>query len=179
MNNLNRLSAWVDDQTKSSFSQSAKHNETSESGLLKLIINAFLKNNLKSHDKAEPLQTDLKTEKVSIRLTPGGNTLLSSLAQQRGMKRSAYLAALFRAQATQQPYFPEAELNALREANQQLSAIGRNINQIARALNTSLDNAAIAQGVEYHAMSTLIEQQRHFIKGLISANLSSWNVKND
>jgi hypothetical protein len=66
------------------------------------------------------------------------------------------------------------ELAALKKSVAEIGAIGRNINQIARAVNqqqwpSGPDAAVLAQ------MSRLLEGTRAQIKALINANLASWD----
>nr|WP_254218464.1 plasmid mobilization relaxosome protein MobC [Burkholderia multivorans] len=67
-------------------------------------------------------------------------------------------------------------MQALREATAQLSAVGRNVNQIARALNTSLDEAHQAQALNFEHLKRLIDLERERVKAVIRANLKSWGV---
>ncbi|KVW85963.1 plasmid mobilization relaxosome protein MobC [Burkholderia cepacia] len=52
-----------------------------------------------------------------------------------GFALSRFLVAMVRAQITSHPQLGDREVAALEASNYQLAAIGRNLNQIARALN--------------------------------------------
>jgi hypothetical protein len=175
MATLKRVSAWVEMELKEAFVSAAKAQGNTESGLLGLLIGTFLKRNPALPEQAAE-DGETKTDRVTVRFTKAEGRDLQRLASARGLKRSAYLGGLFRAHVTREPYFAEEEIGALREANRQLSAIGRNVNQIAKALNTSLDDTDMAKAVEYQKMKVLLDSHRQEVKALIRANLKSWGV---
>jgi len=72
---------------------------------------------------------------VKVQLTACEHELVNQVARQMGFTMSRFFVAMVRALATRQPQLGEREVAALEESNYQLAAIGRNLNQIARALN--------------------------------------------
>ncbi len=176
MSELKRISAWVEKGLKDAFVKAAKAQGNTESGLLGLLIGTFLKRNPALPDHAADEDSETRTDRVTVRFTRNEGRDLQRLASVRGLKRSAYLGGLFRAHATRAPYFTDEEVGALRDANRQLAAVGRNVNQIAKALNTSLDHSDMAKAVEYGQMKVLLDEHRQKVKALIRANLKSWGV---
>jgi DNA-binding transcriptional MerR regulator len=75
-----------------------------------------------------------------------------------------------------EPRFSEKELLELRQVTMQLSALGRNVNQIARALNVSLDHANQAHAVQWETMHKVIDLHRQFVKRLVKSNLDYWGM---
>jgi len=73
----------------------------------------------------------------TIRLSPEENAALTKSATGYGVKRSRIVRRLLRELIRQRPDYFDQEQNDLRGLNQQLSAIGRNLNQIARKLNSN------------------------------------------
>jgi len=73
----------------------------------------------------------------TIRLSPEENAALTKSATSYGVKRSRIVRRLLRELIRQRPDYFDQEQNDLRGLNQQLSAIGRNLNQIARKLNSN------------------------------------------
>lgn len=178
MGDLKRISAWVDEATKEAFNHLARNQGNSESGLLGLLVKKVLSINSPALAEAEadpePADTDTMEDRVTVRFLPDEWRDLVDRARGRGVKRSAYLRNLFRSHVTQAPVFTDAEIDVLREANHQLASLGRNINQIAKALNTSLDDSDTAKAFEYEEMKVLIDSHRETVKALIRANLRSW-----
>jgi hypothetical protein len=68
---------------------------------------------------------------------------------------------------------PKDELLALRRSIGELAAIGRNLNQIAKAAN---DGGRIPGSAreEFRAMLRVCEALRDNTKGLLKANVASW-----
>jgi len=79
----------------------------------------------------------------------------------------------------EQPRFSDVEINALHQAAGQLAAVGRNINQIARALNTSLDEAHRATALDFEHLKKMIDEQRAYVNDLVRSNMRSWGVNTD
>lgn len=171
------LKTRVTDEVKAAFLAKAKVNGLSEARLLDMIVAAFLQHNPPALDSVESQKSDdVKSENVRVRLSVSEYQELARLAAVRHWKRSTYLAHLFHVHITGQPRFSEDEMLSLREVTTQLSALGRNVNQIARALNTSLDEAHLALAVPFEKMKMLIDQERASVKDLVRANLKSWGV---
>lgn len=171
------LKVHIEPAIKADFQAVAQANRTTEARLLRLLVDFFLKRNPRpapadSGTDASPI--GVKSERVTLRLTPVEYADLEERARAQGMSKGSYLAALFKAHARNQPQFNDAEMQALREATRELTAIGRNLNQIARALNTSLDQANRARALELETLQAQVERQRQAVKNLIKANLSRW-----
>lgn len=174
------LRTRVTDEVKAAFLAHAKEQGLSEARLLEVVIAAFLQHNPPPPDSADSSESeklgDVKPKDVRVRLSLFEYKELERLARGRHWKRSTYLGYLFQVHLTGQPRFSDDEMLALREATRQLSALGRNVNQIARALNISLDEAHLALAVPFEEMKALIDQERTHVKNLIRANLKSWGV---
>ena len=73
---------------------------------------------------------------------------------------------------------PRAEYTLLKQSVDQLAAVGRNLNQIARAMNHS-DRPAAPGRAEVAAMLKVSESLRDHFKGLLDANDRSWRTGHD
>ena len=79
----------------------------------------------------------------------------------------AVIIAIFRAYISEEPYLNEQEILLLKDANTQLLAIGRNLNQIARKINsgefkTKLDSQYLEQLVR------ACQNHENYYRGLIN-----------
>ena len=70
-----------------------------------------------------------------VRLAPEDRILLSDRATARGMPSATYVSVLVRSHLRNLAPLPKEELLALKRSVAELGAIGRNLNQIARAAN--------------------------------------------
>jgi len=89
------------------------------------------------------------------------------------MRPATYSAVLLRAHLRQLAPLPKEELLTLRRTIGELAAIGRNLNQIARAAN---EGGRIPGSVreEFRAMLKVCEAVRDHTKALLTKNLVSW-----
>lgn len=70
----------------------------------------------------------------------------------------AVIISIFRAYALQEPYLNEQEILLLKDANRQLLFIGRNLNQIARKINSGEFKTDLN---DEHLQNLIIACQRH------------------
>lgn len=91
------------------------------------------------------------------------------------MAPATYVSNLVRSHLRSLAPLPRAEYLALKETIAELSSIGRNLNQIARAANqdgglAGLDREAV------RAMIRVSEGIREHVRGLLAGNLRSWDL---
>jgi hypothetical protein len=110
-----------------------------------------------------------------VRLRHDDRLLLDARAEARGMRPATYASVLLRAHLRKLAPLPKDELLALKRSIGELAAIGRNINQIARAAN---EGGRLPGSVrdEFRAMLKVCEALRDSTKGLLKANLTSWET---
>jgi Bacterial mobilisation protein (MobC) len=113
--------------------------------------------------------------KLTIGLRPEDRLLLSERAAGRGMAAATYVSVLVRSHLRGLTPLPKEELAALKLAVSELSAVGRNLNQIARVANEGA-RVGGAGREEFKAMIKLSEAMRDHIKNLVKANTASWEA---
>jgi hypothetical protein len=69
---------------------------------------------------------------------------------------------------------PTAELVALKRSVAEVNAIGRNLNQIARAVNHGEPPGGGPSRADLRALIRALDALRVHIKALVNANLASW-----
>jgi hypothetical protein len=67
-----------------------------------------------------------------------------------------------------------AELAELRESNRQLAAIGRNLNQIAHAVNIDFRGRARLTGQSLEQLHAAVMREQKAVKALASGTLGRW-----
>lgn len=108
-----------------------------------------------------------------VRLRNEDKLLLDARAEARGMRPATYASVLLRAHLRQLTPLPKDELLALKRCIGELASIGRNINQIARAMNEG-GKAPDSVREEFRAMLKICEALRDNTKALLKANVTSW-----
>ncbi len=109
-----------------------------------------------------------------IRLTEDEDSLVRQHAASTGYSVQRWIVALIRGQLRKSPDFGQRELEALGESNYQLLSIGRNLNQIARALNANPGSRAAYNEEIIHQLRQYIERHTKLAAQLIEASTQRW-----
>jgi mobilization protein NikA len=174
-NRSTHLSTWVTADLKDRFAAAAARQGLSESALLKRLVEQLLAGageEFTAERRPAPVARDAR---VSVRLVPDDRLLLRERAAARGMPAASYVSTLVRSHLRSLAPLPDRELEALRSAVTQLAAIGRNLNAMAR---TALAGGTAAGPTQEHLrlMLRVSEAMRDHVKGLIHANVVSWEA---
>jgi len=100
---------------------------------------------------------------------------LRERASARELPTSTYVSLLVRAHLRAQVPLPTAELAALKRSVAEVGTLGRNINQIARAVNQEQWPSGPNRS-DLMAILRALEALRDQFKAVISANLASWDA---
>ncbi|MDE2075441.1 MAG: plasmid mobilization relaxosome protein MobC [Burkholderiales bacterium] len=112
-----------------------------------------------------------------VGLTRSEADRIEEIAAAEGFSSAKWIVALIRARLTKTAQFGQSELEALTESNLRLHRIGRNLNQIARALNTSLDERHLYRVEMIEALSRVISEHTKHVSHQITANIARWRIK--
>lgn len=168
------LTTWVDRKLKERFSISARAQGVSESALLRRLVEASV---LRFHGADEaigPLEPLPKGWRISVRLRADDLLLLRERAMARELPVSTYVSLLVRSHLRSVAPLPTAELAALKRSLAEVGAIGRNLNQIARAVNEQQWPNGPDKYFLHRMLQATAALRDHF-KTLIMTNLKSWN----
>lgn len=141
-----------------------------ESRLVKELLSTVLRtstlNELPTPSPPEELSRDAR---LNVRLTLEDRTLLRERAAARGMASATYASVLIRSHLRHAVPLPKEELAALKRSVAELNAIGRNLNQIARAVNRG-DRVTTPGRQELALMLKVAEGLRDHVKSLLKAD---------
>ena len=113
----------------------ARRDQITESALVKQLLEVVVRSSAAAGlSRLEP-QRAPRDMRLYVRLDPNDRLLLNERAAARGMPAATYVAVLVRSHLRNLAPLPKQELLALKSAVAELGAIGRNLNQIARAIN--------------------------------------------
>lgn len=118
---------------------------------------------------------DVPSMRVYIRLRPDDRLLLRERATARGMPSATYVSVLVRAHLRSLAPLPKDELVAMKRSVAELGAIGRNLNQIARAVNQG-DRVVGPTREDLRAILGVCEALRDNVKQLIRTNVNTWEI---
>lgn len=128
---------------------------------------------------------DAELVRFELRIASFLKSEVKRRAAQEGMSSSEWVAALIQTVVTSEPVLTEREAEAVSFSNRELAAVGRNLNQIARAMNRaeligvnfSKDEVLTLQGIAL--LSKKIEKLRSSIFSLITARNRAWGAADD
>lgn len=122
-------------------------------------------------------ETFLPKRRVELRLTPSEYEALAEIADERECSIQWWVTSLVRAALTRGITVGGAELKTLGESNYQLMAIGRNLNQIAKQMNTD-PGSGQALKLEYiQALTEELQVHRKKVAALIYASSERWELR--
>lgn len=152
----------------------AKAQGLSESAFLRRLLEKVVLADRAPDDELITRVEDVPSAcRVSVRLRPDDLLFLRERARARGLPTSTYISYLVRSHLRAQAPLPHEELAALKRSVAEIGAIGRNINQIARAVNQQQWPSGPDRKVLSEMILVLTGMRAH-IKALINANLASW-----
>jgi hypothetical protein len=165
----------VSAQTKARLAALARARETTESALLQRLVELALLQAPEAGDPAAvaPVEPVPRGARVPVRLRPEDHVLLRERAAARGLRTATYASMVLRAHLRAVTPLPDREYQALCDAVSELSAVGRNLNQIARVANRTGSASGPDKGDLFAILRALTGLRDH-VKVLMRANEQSW-----
>ena len=174
MSDGTRLTTWVTRETKDRFAAVARHQGLSDSALLKHLVDLMLQGasaaEVRTPGGADRTSRD---SRLTVRIRPDDQMLLRERAAARGMAAATYVSVLTRAHLRGLTPLPKAEWLALEKSVSELSRLGRNINQIARAANRG-EPVTAPERSDLMYFIKICEGLRDHTHGLLKANARAW-----
>lgn len=169
----------VTSRTKLVLRQLAQREQITESALIRQLLETVVRTS--SVHEAPVFMEDLpesRDARLMIRLGADDRLLLSERAAARGMPAATYVAVLMRSHLRKVVPLPREELAALKRSIAELGAVGRNLNQIARAAIQG-QRFELPDRNALMAMLKIAEALRDHFKRLLKANEVSWERGHD
>jgi uncharacterized protein (DUF1778 family) len=164
----------VSSETKALLQRIAEREHITESALVRQLLETLVRaSSAEGPERGASDAAGLRAVRISIRLSRDDRQFLSERANARGMPSATYVAVLVRSHLRKVTPLPTEELAALKRSIAELGAIGRNLDQIATALNAvgRLEGPG-RQHVEL--MLKIAVGLRDHVKALLIANETSW-----
>ena len=168
------IAARVTPEMKSQLRRLAEREQITESALVRQLLEVVLRT---SAVGGTPLLDEKPTPnrdiRLYVRLDPSDRLLLKERAAARGVPSATYVAALVRSHLRRITPLMKEERHSLDRVVGELTAVGRNLNQVARALNLGQSGAPRRDDV--HAMLRVCGALRDHVKALLAANEKNWD----
>jgi hypothetical protein len=167
------VAARVTPEMKTLLRTLAEREQITESALVRQLLEVMLRRSaVEGFPKLEALDKVVRHARLNVRLAPEDRILLCNRATTRGMASATYVSVLLRSHLRNLAPLPKEELSALKRLVAELGAIGRNLNQIARAANQG--EKAGPGREDLQAMLRIAEALRDHVKALLRRNAISW-----
>src|ERR1700734_3494578 len=168
------IAARVTPEMKSLLRILAEREQKSESTVVRQLLDVVLRASAVggiTRPNDEPRAN--REIRLSVRLDPNDGLLLKERAAARCVPPATYVAALVRSHLREITPLLKQERHALDCVVAELTAVGRNLNQVARALNRGQSGAPRRDDVQ--AMLRICGALRDHVKALLVANEKSGN----
>lgn len=119
-----------------------------------------------------PKQSEL--ERITVRLPRFLMEEVKDRAKMKGMASSRWISSLVQSNLMRQPVLVEEQVLMLEASNRELAALGRNLNQIAKALNVAFHETDKLKLEHLSSLKEAINTNRETIKELVRASRGVW-----
>jgi antitoxin component of RelBE/YafQ-DinJ toxin-antitoxin module len=167
------IACSVTSETKARVRALAEREGITESTLVRQLLDTVLRTSLSGGGLELPLERVSRPARLYVRLAAEDWALLKARASARGLACATYVALVTRSHLRGAPPVPKAEFIALRQAVTAVTALGRTLNQIARALNQGGKPELPARSA-VDAMVKIAGALRDHFRALLVANEQSW-----
>lgn len=113
--------------------------------------------------------------RFEILMTKSEKSAVMERANLEQCSQRRWIIDAIRAGLTHEPQFGMKEIDALGESNYQLLAIGRNLNQIAKAINEGRRDSVTIESIE--RLRQVIDAHTDKVSDAIRASLERWNIE--
>ena len=168
------IAARTTRERKAQFAALAASRGMSESALLTLLMDTVLEGSSVVDSAADSDEDSPASERVSLRLRQGDRRRVNARAAARNMKPASYLVALIRAHVRHEAPLPVAEVNALKVAVAQLSAVARHLHRLASGDAGTVLDGELARHL--HETVARVEDVRRYVSDVVRGNLMSWEA---
>ena len=184
------LKAFIDETTRLRIKEYCQIEDIKEAQFVRMAVDMALAAIVRSNTAIRyrgrqefnpPVSFDkgAKTTPFTVRIPDALIPAIAERAAACGWAPSRWMSALVQSQITKIPVIRNAELLALLEANRELAAVGRNLNQMARHLNGMPHDSEIVKLDLLNAMNSEISSLKKTILTLVAMTNRSWGINDD
>ena len=169
-----RIEIRLKDKEKEAWQNFCKVNGLTGAGMLRQMIKHITKDKV-SFDKEKNVETKNKSGVMTIRFEPGDIKAIEKRSIEEGFdNKSQWVRSIVLNALDNHPVLIREEVQAIREANRELAAIGRNLNQIAKVMNI---DSRLIDPPELEMLTGVVDKvkkQQSKIMNLVSRSQNRW-----
>ena len=185
MNKDEVLSARVPVGTKAALTVLAQRMEKKLPAFLNMLYEAVLESESVRVEPAAVVPGSHKMKRLEYLLPDFLEKPARQRAEQLDFKLAGWVSYMVQSAVMREPVLTNRELEAVREANRDLAAVGRNLNQIARAINEEVASGRklTASGLlrlqKLQEVNDSVVELREKINQLVTARNRAWGNEQD
>jgi hypothetical protein len=175
------VKARVTPGMKAAFDRYASARNATPAAALKALVQHIVRSaQIDAADITPPKPPPLRSERVTVRLSSEEMEAVQPLAKEFGGVRE-WIVALVRSRIRPgAPQFALNEVQALYESNRELWALGRNVNQIAHAMNLDIRQAGRLEGSasrlrELESLKAAIDHHTAQVVTMCNESFNRWS----
>lgn len=175
MKNSAVLSVRISPELKAEWDRYCQARSQSPSHAIRMVIRHLIKTELDSQPPRVSVQDpDESRARMEVRLTTSERIAAERIAEHLGTSPNKWITDLVRAYITHEPQLGIHELQIIGESNNQLRAIGRNLNQIALKMNRGDHGEEVAAVVDQ--IVSKINKHTEGVHAVIRSNIERWRI---
>lgn len=166
------------DEQKSRLRQLAANAGVSENAYMLLLLDQMDNGSTPPTGVAADLEA-AEIERITVRLPVFLKRAVAGRARAAGMSLGRWVSCLVQSNLMRVPVLTNVELAAVMASRRELAAVGRNINQIARALNDApheIDRIRLEKLAE---LATAVDETKASISALVRSSNGVWSVESE
>ena len=117
------------------------------------------------------------TARMEVHLTTSELVALKKMTGHEGYVPTKWVVAIVRTKLTGQPQVGQPELERLTRSNQELFALGRNLNQIAKVLNTAPQNRTAFRVEVVTELARVIQAHTKKVSDVLRGTVERWHLQ--
>jgi hypothetical protein len=169
----NRINIDLQDYKQPWLDYCKAHGVTPSAAFRQIVAKLTANTALPAPSNAEDVGVSKKI-RTEIRLTKSELHRVEALAQREGFSVTRWIVALINARLDAAPQLGQQEIEILARSNLQMAAIGRNLNQIARAANGGSFSIGPGGGEIIEALRAAVMQHTAHVARVMTANVARW-----
>ncbi|WP_395009097.1 plasmid mobilization relaxosome protein MobC [Undibacterium sp.] len=173
------MKTTVSRDTSDDFSKLAKSQGLSNASFLRVLIEERLKKvapDLEESNNGMIEIKEIERRKVLVTLPLFVYKRAMVRGRAKGMKISRWITSIVQSNLTNEPVMTHNEIIHLNASIRELAAIGRNLNQIAKALNENFHETDRFKLSELNALKNVIDHHKEKIRSLVKSSSQSWEI---
>lgn len=151
-----------------------KANDKSQVAMFRILLGKITGEAISNETKSEELKENL-SRKITVRLSELDSKKLTKKAIEEGYEnRTKYATSILLSHLKKEPVFTNNEIAALLKSTAQMLAIGRNLNQITKAINIEYRESEKLKKESIEKISSFIQDHISQVKNILGKNMKRW-----